>query len=176
MRAYSCFSVPISSATDKPILRPTVQRQATSPFAAPTKPLRPFLTACICYSPFCPPAWRLFFFGERASLLFFWALHHMNIMLILHLVLLVAIGAAMGLITRYYHPGPTPLDAVWSVVSGIIGAAIVSLFGAQIGLYELGDFMYYASAPTGALIGVMVYAVIITKDEDEDEDKGENKA
>ena len=100
----------------------------------------------------------------------------MNIMLILHLVLLIAIGTAMGLITRYYHPGPTPLDAVWSVVSGIIGAAVVSLFGAQIGLYELGDFMYYASAPTGALIGVMVYAVIITKDEDEDEDKGENKA
>lgn len=85
----------------------------------------------------------------------------MSYMLILHLVLLVAIGAAMGLITRYYHPGPTPLDAIWSIISGVIGAAIVTLLGAYIGLYDLGGFMYYATAPTGALIGVMVYAVII---------------
>ena len=91
-------------------------------------------------------------------------LHDMSYMLILHLVLLVAIGAAMGLITRYYHPGPTPLDAIWSIISGVIGAAIVTLLGAYIGLYDLGGFMYYATAPTGALIGVMVYAVIITKE------------
>ena len=91
----------------------------------------------------------------------------MSPMLILHLVLLVAIGIAMGLITRHYQPGPTPLDATWSMVSGVIGAAIVTLAGAQIGLYELGDFMYYATAPTGALIGVIVYAVIITKDDDD---------
>lgn len=37
----------------------------------------------------------------------------MSPMLILHLVLLVAIGIAMGLITRHYQPGPTPLDATW---------------------------------------------------------------
>lgn len=92
----------------------------------------------------------------------------MSNLLFLHLVLLVAIGAGMGLITRYYHPGPTPLDAAWSMISGVIGAAIVTLAGAYIGLYPLGGFMYYATAPTGALIGVMVYAVIITKDPDED--------
>lgn len=94
----------------------------------------------------------------------------MSNLLFLHLVLLVVIGAAMGLITRYYHPGPTPLDATWSMISGVIGAAIVTMVGVYIGLYPLGGFMYYATAPTGALIGVMVYAVIITKDTDADHD------
>lgn len=90
----------------------------------------------------------------------------MSILLILHLVLLVVIGAAMGLLTRHYQPGPTPLDAAWSMISGVIGAAIVTMVGVYISLYPLGGFMYYATAPTGALIGVMVYAVIITKDTD----------
>lgn len=95
----------------------------------------------------------------------------MSNLLFLHLVLLVVIGAAMGLITRHYHPGPTPLDATWSMISGVIGAAIVTMVGVYIGLYPLGGFMYYATVPTGALIGVMVYAVIITKDTDADHDK-----
>ena len=90
----------------------------------------------------------------------------MSNLLILHLVLLVVIGAAMGLLTRHYQPGPTPLDAAWSMISGVIGAAIVTMVGVYISLYPLGGFMYYATAPTGALIGVMVYAVIITKDTD----------
>lgn len=90
----------------------------------------------------------------------------MSTLLILHLVLLVVIGAAMGLLTRHYQPGPTPLDAAWSMISGVIGAAIVTMVGVYISLYPLGGFMYYATAPTGALIGVMVYAVIITKDTD----------
>lgn len=90
----------------------------------------------------------------------------MSNLLFLHLVLLVVIGAAMGLLTRHYQPGPTPLDAAWSMISGVIGAAIVTMVGVYISLYPLGGFMYYATAPTGALIGVMVYAVIITKDTD----------
>ena len=36
--------------------------------------------------------------------------------------------------------------------------------GAQIGIYEIGDFMYYATAPTGALIALMVYNVVIAKE------------
>lgn len=85
-------------------------------------------------------------------------------MLIVHLVALVVIGAAMGLLTRHYQPGPEPMDISWSIVAGIIGAAIVSFLGAQIGLYEIGNFMYYASAPTGSLIALIIYNIIIAKE------------
>ena len=52
----------------------------------------------------------------------------------------------------------------WSLVSGVVGAVAVTLMGAQIGIYEIGDFMYYATAPTGALIALMVYNVVIAKE------------
>ena len=85
-------------------------------------------------------------------------------MLIVHLVALAIIGTLMGLITRHMQPGPEPMDISWSIVSGIIGAAVVSLLGAQIGLYDIGDFMYYASAPTGSIIALIIYNIIITKE------------
>ena len=85
-------------------------------------------------------------------------------MLIAHLVAMVVIGAAMGLLTRYFQPGPMPMDMSWSMVTGVIGAALISLLGVQIGLYEIGDFMFYASAPTGSLIALIIYNIIITKE------------
>ena len=88
----------------------------------------------------------------------------MSNMLIVHLVALAIIGTLMGLITRHMQPGPEPMDISWSIVSGIIGAAVVSLLGAQIGLYDIGDFMYYASAPTGSIIALIIYNIIITKE------------
>lgn len=88
----------------------------------------------------------------------------MSNMLILHLAVVLIIGAAMGLLTRHLQPGEQPMDLSWSLVSGIIGAVAVSLLGAQIGIYEIGDFMYYATAPTGALIALMIYNVIIAKE------------
>ena len=85
-------------------------------------------------------------------------------MLIVHLFALVVIGILMGLLTRHYQPGPEPMDISWSMFSGVIGAAAISLLGAQIGLYEVGDFMYYASAPTGSLIALIIYNIIIAKE------------
>ena len=84
-------------------------------------------------------------------------------MLILHLAAIGIIGAAMGLITRHLQPGEQPMGLYWSLVSGVVGAVAVTLMGAQIGIYEIGDFMYYATAPTGALIALMVYNVVIAK-------------
>ena len=84
-------------------------------------------------------------------------------MLILHLAAIGIISAAMGLITRHLQPGEQPMGLYWSLVSGVVGAVAVTLMGAQIGIYEIGDFMYYATAPTGALIALMVYNVVIAK-------------
>lgn len=80
---------------------------------------------------------------------------------ILHIAATAIIGIFIGLGMRYYQPGPKPMELHWTIVTGILGAVGIAFLGAWIGLFSLGDFMYYASAPIGAVITLLIYNIII---------------
>lgn len=88
----------------------------------------------------------------------------MNMMTIVHLAVISLIGTGVGLGMRHYQPGPTPMALNWSIIGGILGAIGVPLLGAWIGLFSLGDFMFYCSAPIGAVISLLVYNIIIAEE------------
>lgn len=87
-----------------------------------------------------------------------------NAWLIIHIIGLALIGTGMGLWLRKLQPGPEPMALSWSIVSGIIGAFVVSLFGGHLGMFPIGGVLYYTSAPVGAIMALMIYNIIIVKD------------
>ncbi len=88
----------------------------------------------------------------------------MNILSILHIAAAIAIGIIVGLWLRKLQPGPEPMELSWSIAIGILGSLVVSLFGALVGMYPLGGFLYYASSPTGATIALILYNIAIAKE------------
>lgn len=87
-----------------------------------------------------------------------------NDLLIVHVLALVVIGAGMGVWIRKLQPGPEPMALSWSIVSGVIGAWIVSLLAGWVGMFPIGGVLYYTSAPIGSIMALMVYNIIITKE------------
>lgn len=87
-----------------------------------------------------------------------------NGLLIAHILGLVAIGAGMGVWIRKLQPGPEPMALSWSIISGIIGACVVSLLAGWVGMFPIGGVLYYTSAPVGAIMALMVYNIIIAKE------------
>lgn len=88
----------------------------------------------------------------------------MNGLLIVHLAVVAAMGVGVGLWLRKMQPGPEPMDLSWSIAIGIVGALGVALFGVWMEMYVMGDLLYYATGPVGALIALMLYNIAIAKE------------
>lgn len=87
-----------------------------------------------------------------------------NIWSVIHLALVVAIGGGIGIWLRKLQPGPEPMDLSWSITIGVLGALVVALFGVWTSMYPIGGVLYYTSSPVGALIALLVYNIVITKE------------
>ena len=85
-------------------------------------------------------------------------------MLILHIVITLAAGAGIGAYLHHAKFGIGTPDLSWSLISGGAGALVVGGFGGFVGLYDVGGYLYYFSAFTGAFMGVLLYNIIIAKE------------
>ena len=82
----------------------------------------------------------------------------------LFIALTLVMGGGLGVLARQFNPARQPMTLPWSIISGAVGALAIAGLGAWIGLFGLGDFMYFASAATGAVIGLLSYNIAIAKE------------
>jgi uncharacterized membrane protein YeaQ/YmgE (transglycosylase-associated protein family) len=70
----------------------------------------------------------------------------------------ILIGFIAGLIARFLSPGPhNPSGFVLTTVLGIVGAALATWLGQQIGWYEFGQKAGFIGAVIGAIIVLLIW-------------------
>ena len=82
----------------------------------------------------------------------------------LFVALTLIMGGGLGVWAYKFNPAKQPMILPWSIIAGAVGAQGNAGLGAWIGLFGLGDFMYFASAATGAVIGLLIYNIAIAKE------------
>lgn len=72
----------------------------------------------------------------------------------------ILIGFIVGLIARFLSPEPNnPSGFVLTTVLGIVGAALATWLGQQIGWYELGERAGFIGAVIGAIIVLLIWRI-----------------
>jgi uncharacterized membrane protein YeaQ/YmgE (transglycosylase-associated protein family) len=70
----------------------------------------------------------------------------------------ILIGFIAGLIARFLSPGPhNPSGFVLTTVLGIVGAALATWLGQQIGWYEFGQKAGFIGAVIGSIIVLLIW-------------------
>jgi uncharacterized membrane protein YeaQ/YmgE (transglycosylase-associated protein family) len=72
----------------------------------------------------------------------------------------IVIGFIVGLIARFVSPGPhNPSGFILTTVLGIVGAALATWLGQQIGWYSPGDKAGFIGAIVGSILVLMIWRV-----------------
>ncbi len=72
----------------------------------------------------------------------------------------IVIGFIAGLIARFLSPGPhNPSGFILTTVLGVVGAALATWLGQQIGLYSPGDKAGFIGAIVGSILVLMIWRV-----------------
>jgi uncharacterized membrane protein YeaQ/YmgE (transglycosylase-associated protein family) len=72
----------------------------------------------------------------------------------------ILIGFIAGLIARFLSPGPhNPSGFVLTTVLGIVGAALATWLGQQIGWYEFGQKAGFIGAVIGSIIVLLIWRI-----------------
>ncbi|GLS21255.1 membrane protein [Labrys miyagiensis] len=72
----------------------------------------------------------------------------------------IVIGFIVGLIARFVSPGPhNPSGFILTTVLGIVGAALATWLGQQIGWYSSGDKAGFIGAIIGSILVLMIWRV-----------------
>lgn len=72
------------------------------------------------------------------------------------LLYVLLIGLVIGLVARFFTPGPTPRGFLVTIVIGIAGSVIATYGGQALGLYQPGQ----AAGFIGSVIGAIVLIVL----------------
>jgi uncharacterized membrane protein YeaQ/YmgE (transglycosylase-associated protein family) len=72
----------------------------------------------------------------------------------------ILIGFVVGLIARFLSPGPNnPSGFILTTILGVVGAALATWLGQQIGWYEIGERAGFIGAVVGAIIVLLIWRV-----------------
>jgi uncharacterized membrane protein YeaQ/YmgE (transglycosylase-associated protein family) len=70
----------------------------------------------------------------------------------------ILIGFVVGLIARFFSPGPhNPSGFILTTVLGIVGAALATWLGQKIGWYDPGDKAGFIGAIIGSILVLMIW-------------------
>jgi len=72
----------------------------------------------------------------------------------------IIIGFFAGLIARFLSPGAhNPSGFILTTVLGIVGAAVATWLGQQIGWYQFGDRAGFIGAIVGSIIVLLIWRI-----------------
>jgi uncharacterized membrane protein YeaQ/YmgE (transglycosylase-associated protein family) len=75
----------------------------------------------------------------------------------------ILIGGAVGLVARFVYPGPkTPLGFILTIVLGIIGAAMTTVFAHTIGIVGINQLADPISMVIGAVILLFIWNKLVS--------------
>ena len=81
----------------------------------------------------------------------------------MHLVWIILIGFAAGLIAKLLMPGRSPQGFFLTAALGIAGSLAASYLGQFTGLYTAGQSAGFIGAVIGAIVILLAYHLIATK-------------
>ena len=70
----------------------------------------------------------------------------------LHIIFIVLIGFVVGLIARFFAPGPHIAGFWMTVLVGIVGSVIATYGGQALGLYQVGRPAGFIGSVLGAIV------------------------
>ena len=70
---------------------------------------------------------------------------------------IILVGFLVGLLARFFSPGPQRLGCLLTIVLGIAGALVAGWFGQHMGWYRPGE----AAGFIGALLGAIVILALM---------------
>lgn len=77
---------------------------------------------------------------------------------IMGIVWTILIGFIVGLLARFFSPGQhNPSGFILTTVLGVVGAALATWLGQQIGWYTIGEKAGFIGAVVGAVIVLLVW-------------------
>ena len=75
----------------------------------------------------------------------------------------LVIGFIVGLIARALKPGDDKLGLIMTAVLGVAGSFLASYAGQALGLYKQGDVAGFIASVVGAIILLVIYALVTKK-------------
>jgi uncharacterized membrane protein YeaQ/YmgE (transglycosylase-associated protein family) len=78
----------------------------------------------------------------------------------------IVIGFIVGLLARALKPGDDKLGLIMTAVLGVAGSFLASFAGQALGLYKQGDAAGFIASVIGAIILLVVYAMVTKKSGD----------
>lgn len=74
----------------------------------------------------------------------------------MHILYVLLIGLVIGLVARFFTPGPTPQGVLVTIVLGIVGSVAATYGGQALGIYAPGQ----AAGFVGSVIGAIALIVL----------------
>ncbi len=74
----------------------------------------------------------------------------------MHFIAVLAIGLVIGLLARFFTPGPTPRGVLVTIVIGIVGSVLATFGGQALGLYQPGQAAGFVGSVMGAIVLIVL--------------------
>ncbi len=76
----------------------------------------------------------------------------------------IFIGLIVGLIARFLKPGNDSMGWIMTILLGIGGAIAATYGGQALGIYAAGEAAGFIGAVIGAIILLVIYALVVKRD------------
>ena len=76
----------------------------------------------------------------------------------------IFIGLIVGLIARFLKPGNDSMGWIMTILLGIGGAIAATYGGQAVGIYQAGEAAGFIGAVIGAIILLVIYALVVKRD------------
>lgn len=76
----------------------------------------------------------------------------------------IIIGLIVGLIARFLKPGNDSMGWIMTILLGVGGAIAATYGGQALGIYEANEAAGFVGAVIGAIVLLVIYALIANKD------------
>jgi uncharacterized membrane protein YeaQ/YmgE (transglycosylase-associated protein family) len=76
----------------------------------------------------------------------------------------IFIGLIVGLIARFLKPGNDSMGWIMTILLGIGGSLAATYGGQAVGIYEAGEAAGFIGAVIGAIILLVIYALVVKRD------------
>ena len=76
----------------------------------------------------------------------------------------IFIGLIVGLIARFLKPGNDSMGWIMTILLGVGGAIAATYGGQALGIYEANEAAGFIGAVIGAIVLLVIYALIANKD------------
>jgi uncharacterized membrane protein YeaQ/YmgE (transglycosylase-associated protein family) len=86
-----------------------------------------------------------------------------RIFIMMSIIGTIVIGFIVGLIARALKPGDDKLGLIMTAVLGVAGSFLASYAGQALGLYKQGDVAGFIASVVGAVILLVIYALVTKK-------------